>query len=189
MVEIFKDIKGYEGLYQVSNLGRVKILNYRNTGKTKLKKPVENNCGYFTIQLYKNEKPKRYFVHRLVAETFLDNSDGKPQVNHKIEGDEGKKINIVYINEDGLIDEEKSTIEWVTAKENCNHGTRNKRIAEKTTNGKCSKKVLQLTFDGVLVKEWSSTHECERNGFDHGNVSKCCRGKQKSAYGYKWHYV
>ena len=110
----------YEGLYKVSNLGRMMNLNYRNTGKAKLMTLSDNGDGYLRVELRKNEERKRCLVHRLVAETFLPNPENKPQVNHKIEGDEGKKINMVIFNTDGSINKEKSTIEWVTRKEKSN---------------------------------------------------------------------
>lgn len=188
MREYWRDKKDYEGLYQVSNLGRILSLDYRHTGKPKLRKPVEDRCGYLQVQLWKNGKKKWFKVHRLVAETFLPNSENLPQVNHKIEGEEGKKTNIVYLNEDGSVDEEKSTIEWSTAKENCNYGTRNERSAKARINGKCSKRVLQLSLTGELIREWPSTHECERNGFDHSNVVSCCRGKKSQYKGFIWKY-
>ena len=97
-------------------------------------------------------------------------------------------MNIVYINEDGIVNEEKSTIEWVTYKENSNYGTRNERIFEKTTNGKLSKTVLQLSLDGELIREWPSTKEAERNGFNHCNICQCCNGKQKTYKGFRWMY-
>ena len=179
----------YEGLYQVSNLGRILSLNYRHTGKAELMELSDDGYGYLKIRLCKNKEKKSCLVHRLVAQTFLPNPENKPQVNHKIQGDEGKKINIVYLNEDGTVDEEKSTIEWVTYKENCNYGTRNERISKTQTNDRNkSKKVLQFTLDGEFIREWPSIMECERNGFDKGAVWRCCNGKQKSAYGYIWRY-
>ena len=174
--------------FQVSNLGRVINLNYRNTGRAEMMTP-ENVKGYFRVKLWKNKEKKRVLVHRLVAEIFLPNPENKPQVNHKIEGDEGKKINIVYLNEDGTVDEKKSTIEWVTAKENSNYGTRNERIIEKTTNGKKSKKVLQFSLTGEFIREWPSTAECGRNGFNQRHIVSCCNGKRKSHKGFLWMYV
>ena len=174
--------------YQVSNLGRLINLNYRRTGKAKLMEPYEKGRRNLQVSLYKNGKEDWIYVHQLIAETFLPNPENKPCINHKIEGDEGKKINIVYINEDGSIDEKKTTIEWVTAKENNNYGTRNQRIFEKTTNGKLSKPVLQLSLDGKLIREWSSTKEAERNGFNHCNICQCCNGKQKTHKGFRWEY-
>ena len=170
--------------FQVSNLGRVINLNYRGTGKAKLVEPFDNGCGYLKVHLRKNRKQKKCYVHRLVAETFLPNPENKPCVNHKIEGKKGKKINMVIFNEDGTVDEEKSTIEWVTPKENNDYGTRNERAAKAM-----SKPVLQLSLTGDFIREWPSTRECERNGFDKGAISKCCNGKQKSHKGFKWMYA
>ena len=179
----------YEGLYQVSNLGRILSLNYRNTGKAKLRTPVEDKDGYLQVDLWKNGEYKMCRVHRLVAQTFLPNPENKPEINHKIEGDEGKKINIVIFNEDGSIDKEKTSIEWVTRKENNNYATRNERAGKTNTNGKKSKRVLQLSLSGELIREWPSTHECGRNGFNQGNVTDCCNGKQKTHKGFRFMYA
>ena len=169
--------------YQVSNFGQILSLNYNKTGKPKLLKPGKNKQGYPTVILVKDGKKKTCRVHRLVAETFIPNPDNLPQVNHKIEGDEGKTMNFVFFNEDGTIDKERTTIEWVTAKENTNYGTRNERSAKTK-----SKPVLQFTLDGILVKEWSSTRDCGRNGFVQSNVSRCCRGEKKSHKGFIFKY-
>lgn len=174
--------------YQVSNLGRLINLNYRRTGKAKLMEPYEKGRKYLQVYLSKKGKKDWIYVHQLVAETFLPNPLNKPCINHKIEGDEGKKLNMVIFNEDGTVDEEKSTIEWCTYEENTNYGTRNQRIFEKTTNGKLSKPVLQLSLDGVLIREWPSTKEAERNGFNHGNIVSCCNGKLSHYKGFRWEY-
>ena len=174
--------------YQVSNLGRMINLNYRRTGRAKLMEPYEKGRKYLQVYLSKKGKKDWIYVHQLVAETFLPNPLNKPCINHKIEGDEGKKINMVFFNEDGTVDEEKSTIEWATYEENNNYGTRNERIFEKTTNGKLSKTVLQLSLDGVLIREWPSAKEAERNGFNQCNICQCCNGKQKTHKGFRWEY-
>ena len=173
----------YEGLSRVSNLGRILSLNYRNTGKAELMNPGTDKDGYFQVQLCKNRETKTCKVHRLVAETFLPNPENKPCINHKIEGDEGKKINMVIFNEDGSVDEERTTIEWVTYKENNDYGTRNERAAKTQ-----SKPVLQFTLDGEFVREWPSIQECGRNGFDKGAVCNCCNGKLPHYKGFKWMY-
>ena len=178
----------YEKLYKVSNLGRILSLNYRNTGKADLMTLVQGKDGYLRVGLSKNRKRDWFLVHRLVAETFLPNPEGKPQVNHKIEGDIGKTINMVFFNEDGSIDKERTTIEWVTPKENNDYGTHNERVAKANTNGKKSKKVLQFTLTGDLIREWESTRECERNGFDHSAVAKCCNGKLPHYKGFRFMY-
>ena len=179
----------YEGLYQVSNFGRILSLNYNKTGRAELMKPGDNGHGYLRVHLSKNGKIDNCMVHRLVAEVFLPNPERKPCVNHKIEGDKGKTMNFVFFKEDGSVDEERSTIEWCTHEENNNYGTRNERMSKTKINGKKSKKVLQFTLDGNLVREWPSTMECERNGFDSGAVSRCCNGKLPHYKGYKWCYA
>ena len=172
--------------YQVSNLGRMINLNYRNTGRAKLMEPSDNGQGYLVVYLSKNGEFKKCLVHRLVAETFLENPENKPQVNHK---DEDKTNNFVFLNEDGSIDKEKSNLEWSTPKENSNHGTRNERISKAMTNGKLSKPVIQLSLSGEFIREWESTHECGRNGYNGGHVAACCRGKEKSHKGFRWMYA
>ena len=176
------DGEPYEG-FEVSNLGRILSLNYRNTGKPGLMNPVEGTNGYLVVHLRKNGESKTCRVHRLVAETFLPNPEGKPHVNHKIEGDEGKTMNFVFFNEDGTIDKERTTIEWVTPKENNDYGTRTERAGKAR-----SKKVLQLSLSGDLIREWESTKECGRNGFNQGLVCLCCQGKRKTHKGFRFMY-
>ena len=176
----------YEELYKVSNFGRILSLNYRNTGKADLMTPVEDKGGYFKVGFWKNREYKKCYVHRLVAQTFLPNPENLPEVNHK---DENKKNNFVFLNEDGSVDKEKSNIEWKTHKDNINHGTHNERSAKARTNGKQSKRVLQLSLSGDLIREWPSTAECGRNGFDHSAVAACCRGEKKQYKGFLWMYA
>ena len=175
--------------YQVSNLGRLMSLNYHRSGRAELMTPGDNSDGYFQVTLSKNGEYKTCLVHRLVAQTFLPNPEGKPCINHKIEGDEGKKINMVIFNEDGSVNKEKTTIEWATYEENNNYATRNERIAKAMTNGKTSKKVLQFSLTGEFIREWESTQECGRNGFNQGHVAECCRGERKSHKGFRWEYA
>ena len=89
----------------------------------------------------------------------------------------------MFLNEDGSVDEERTTIEWVTYEENNNYGTHNERIAKAL-----SKRVLQLSLSGDLIREWESTQECERNGFDHSAVTRCCNGKRKTHKGFRFEY-
>lgn len=169
MNEIFKDIEGYEGIYQISNLGRVKSLNYNHTRKEKILKP--RNChSYLRVQLYKNGQKEMPFIHRLVAQAFLSNPQNLPEVNHK---DEDKSNNCV------------DNLEWVTRKENINYGTRTLRAAEK-----CSKKVLQFTKDGTFIQEWPSAYEIwhQLPKFRQSAICDCCNGKRKSAYKFIWRY-
>ena len=176
----------YEGLYKVSNLGKILSLNYLHTGKAKLRKTKITPNGYLQVDLSKNGETKTCYVHRIVAETFLENPENLPQVNHK---DEDKTNNFVFLNEDGTPNKEKSNLEWKTPKENSNHGTRNERISKTMTNGKLSKRVLQLSLTGELIKEWESTQECGRNGFKHSNVAACCRGELPHYKGFRWMYT
>ena len=174
--------------YQVSNLGQILSLNFRNTGKPELMNPWEDKDGYLKIGLRNNRKTDFILVHRLIAETFIPNPDNLPQVNHKIDTKEGKKINMVIFNEDGSINKEKTTLEWCDGKYNHNYGTINERISKANTNGKLSKRVLQLSLDGELIREYPSVRECERNGFEHGAVCRCCNGKQKTHKGFRFMY-
>lgn len=166
--EIWVPITGYEGLYEVSNFGNVRSLNYDKTGKIKNMKTFENSNGYMVLTLSKNGKYKQHFVHRLVAEAFIPNLFNGIEINHI---DENPKNNCV------------DNLEWCSKSYNINYGSRNKRCAEKQ-----SKPVLQYTKYGELVKEWSSISECGRNGFGIGHISDCCKGKLKSHKGFIWKY-
>ena len=164
--EVWKDILGYEGLYQVSDKGRLKSIGY---GKERILKLVKDRGGYLTVGLRKNGEVKTCKIHRLVAQTFIPNPDNLSDINHK---DEDKTNNSVQ------------NIEWCSAKYNCNFGTRNQRISEKT-----SKPVLQFTKDGELIREWKSATDVQRNlGYDNSHISKCCNEKRKSANGFVWKY-
>ena len=168
MEEIWKDIEGYEGLYQVSNMGRVKSVRKNII----LSQSIKN--GYKRVALCANNNPKDYYIHRLVATAFIPNHDNLPQVNHK---DENKTNNCV------------NNLEWCTQEYNLNYGTGTRRSQLANTNGKCSKPVLQYTLEGIFIKEWKSTMDVQRNlGFDHANISKCCRGEYAYAYSYIWKY-
>lgn len=177
MFEIWKDIKDYEGKYQVSNLGRVKsldrIINFSD-GRVrkfsgKLLKPALAGNGYFFVTLASNQNNKRCYVHRLVAEAFIPNSKNLPQVNHL---DENKTNNTA------------SNLEWCTAKENINYGSHNERVAK--TN---SKPVWQLSMSGERIKLWKSTWEPMSCGYEQAAVQRCCAGKYKQAYGFLWRYA
>ena len=186
--EIWKPIKGYEGLYEISNLGRVKSLNYRKTGKEKILKNIERSNGYLMVNLYVKGKCKKFSVHRLVAETFIPNPEGKPCIDH-----------INTIRNDNRVE----NLRWVTHEENNNNPLTKKkhsenhtgekhpmygRIGEKNPN---SKPVVQIDPNtNEVIKVWGSTTEAERqSGFDNGNVSKCCNGKRKTHKGWCWMFL
>ena len=181
---VYKD-EIYEGLYKVSNLGKILSLNYHRTGKPELMNPAEDTSGYLQVGLRKNGETNLCLVHRLVAQTFIPNPENLPEVNHK---DEDKTNNFVFLNEDGSVDKEKSNLEWKNHRDNCNHGTRNERIGKTSTNGKQSKKVLQLSLSGELIREYPSASECGRNGFNKGHVAACCRGEEKTHKGFRFMY-
>lgn len=183
LFEEWKTIEDYED-YQVSNFGRVKSLeridNLGRTVKERILKPFTNEDGYKQVKLFNGGKEKTFKVHRLVAMAFIANPNNLPQVNHK---DEVKANNHV------------SNLEWCTAKYNNNYGTRKEKVS-KTKSGKLgkdcpnSKQIVQLTLGDDYIKTWDCMHDVERKlGYSQGNISKCCRGKRKSANGYKWCYA
>lgn len=174
MEEIWKDIVGYDGLYQVSNFGMVRSLKFN---KVKILKTPSNKYGYNVVHLLNNNKNKSYYVHRIVAQEFIPNSKNYPMVNHK---DENKSNNRV------------DNLEWCDNKYNLNYGTAQQRKIKKQINRKDqSKPVLQYTKSGEFVKEYPSAAEAHRQtGVYMVNICTCCRGnsKYKSAGGYVWKY-
>ena len=176
MKEIWKDIKGYEGKYMVSNLGRVKSLNYHRTGKEGILKGGDNGYGYLKVELCKEGKVNQPLVHVLVATAFLENPDNLPEVNHK---DEDKTNNRV------------ENLEWCSRLYNINYGTRSKRSAEKRRNDpKRSKPVIGIDKVSGLILEFPSTMEASRQtGIDQRRINDCLKGRKKSAKGFYWFYV
>lgn len=160
--EIWCPIKGFEGLYEVSDKGRVRSLKF---GKERILKPMRGNCGYLQVDLCKNGEHNMCYVHRIVAQAFIPNPDNLPQVNHI---DEVKTHNSVM------------NLEWCDSKYNNNYGTRNER---------CSKPVLQFTKDGEFVREWNSATDVQRSlGYSKCNISSCCTGRYKSAHNFIWKF-
>lgn len=224
--EVWKDIPDYEGLYQVSNLGRIKSLNFNKTGIEKIMKPRTGN-RYYMIALWKNGIRKDYLLHRIVAKTFIPNPENKPFINHKDENCFNNSIN---------------NLMWCTHKENMNWGTRNERISKAnkgkvipknirekisksnkgkkisdeqkeylrkirtgiklteehkkkisvSNKGKTAKKVNQYDLDGNFIKQWDCIldfYKSINKTKNNSSVSSCCKGKLKTAYGYKWKYA
>ena len=180
MIEEWKDILGYEGLYQISNLGRVKSLERKvnakeggeRTVREKIKGTRLNIFGYPIITLYKCNKMKTYSVHRLVAETFIPNPQGLPQVNHK---DEDKTNNTV------------ENLEWCTAEYNVNYGTAIKRRIKSQLNRTDLSRPIMCIETGIV---YPSTKEVQRQfGYNPSNLSACCNNKLPHAYGCHWKYI
>ena len=159
MIEQWKDIPGYEGLYQASNHGDIRSLP-RTTTKGGVLKPKLGKEGYFKVQLCRNGKVKDFHIHRLVAKAFLPNPNSLPQVNHR---DLNKINNCV------------SNLEWCTSQYNVDYSN--------------SKRVLQFDKNGNFIQAWKSTKEIERKlKIRNGNISNCCHGRYKTAGGYVWRY-
>lgn len=168
MEEIWRSIKDYEGLYEVSNWGRVRSLGFwvnnrdgsRHWKRGCVLQPGKQENGYLIVVLYKDGVKKTCTVHRLVAMAFLSNPDNLPQVNHKDENKENNRV---------------ENLEW------CD-GPYNIRYSK-------AKTVYQYTLDGKLAAVWPSTIECERQtGFNNACISKCCIGKRKIHKGFRWTY-
>jgi hypothetical protein len=176
MKEIWKDIKGYEGLYQVSNYGRVKslerIVDHKKTGKVFHKERIlkQNTCyGYKTVILCKNSKTKSERVHRLVAQAFIPNPNNMPQINHKNQ-----------IRNDNYY----KNLEWCDSKYNNNYGNRSEKIAEQTR-----KRVEQYDLNGNYIKTWNSLTSVEKELKIHiENIIKVCKGLRNKTGGYIWKY-
>lgn len=183
MEEIWKDIKGYEGLYQVSNYGRVKSLDrihnhiYKSVCKPKFYKGKiisanNNGHGYLWVVLCKNNKIMHKYIHRLVAEAFIPNPNNLPQVNHK---DENMQNNCV------------DNLEWCTAKYNCNYGKRNIKCGQ-TKKLLYGIKVKQYDLRGNLIATIYERDAVKMPKVHYASLIKCCKKIYNSCGGYVWRY-
>lgn len=177
MSEIWKDIKRYEGLYQVSNIGKIKRIGKNE----RIKKTFIDKNGYERVELSKLGVNKKYSVHRLVAEAFINNCFNKKEINHK----NGIKT-----------DNRVENLEWVTRSENELHAYRTK-LAQNSIKQReavslwCKKNktkpIVQLTLDNKFVKIWNSAIEVQKQlNINRKNISQCITGRNKTAGGYKW---
>lgn len=170
-MEVWKDIQGYEGMYQVSDLGRVRSLTrVAHNGKCykgKVLKPVPDGAGYLQVFLRKEAKTQRCYIHRLVAIAFIENPDNKTQVNH--------------LNETQKWNNRVDNLSWATPKENANWGTRNER-----SNRKRSKPVLCVE----LGKEYESMNSAAKAiNRRVANIWVVIDKPDRTAGGYHWRYV
>ena len=184
-MEYWKDVKGYEGFYQVSDCGKVKSLErdvffpngtiHRIKGKILV--PGLNKDGYACVNLYKNGKGKNIKVHRLVAEAFLQNTENKPQVNHKNE-----------VKTDNFVE----NLEWCDNKYNANYGTRTQR-QKQTFKDNCKSgkiKRVKKVFCVELNKTFDYAKSAEEElGVCEKSIGKACRGERKTAGGFHWRYA
>lgn len=179
-MEQWKDIDGFEGMYQVSDLGRVRSLErtvkmvrngrqYDMHHKGKLLSASVTKDGYATVQIFKDSKPHTYKVHRLVAKTFLSNKGNLPEVNHK----DGDKEN-----------NRADNLEWCTRSNNMRHAYRNGLIdkGNMSFNRKRVKRSDGMVFD-------SMTEAAKASGACLSNVSKCCKGELKHTAGYGFSFA
>lgn len=179
MNEIWKAIEGYEGIYEVSNLGRVRSLprpktsrnahgEFTFTTKPKILKTFEQNGGYQRISFGKGKDKVAIFVHRLVAQAFIPNPDNLPHVNHK---DENPKNN------------RADNLEWCNAEYNNSYGNHIERC-------KRHRAVEQLTIDGQFIQRFDGIKEAaEATGCRASSIQSCCKGRFKSSLGYRWRYA
>lgn len=187
--EFWKDIEGFEGLYQISNYGRVKSLprNTNNQFRTGLIKRLQKDkCGYLSVILHKDGISKKVLIHRLVATAFIPNPNNYLIVNHK---NEDKLNNFVWVNDDGTVDLDKSNLEWCTQLYNVNYGTGLERMVQNRTGKTARKSVLQFDLNGNFIKEWECAHKIVKDtGFSQSYICCCCNGKYRQAYGFVWKY-
>lgn len=165
----WKPIEGYEGLYEVSNLGEVKSLGNNKKRKEKLLSPGKNSNGYLFVNLWKNGVGKPILVHRLVYSTFVGDIPDRLEVNHIDENKENNRVD---------------NLNLMTSKENKDWGTANARRA--AAQSKAVEALDKVT--GRVIFTFPSTIEAGRQGFHQGNVAACCRGERKSHGGFIWRY-
>lgn len=186
-MEIWKEIKDYNGSYEASNYGAIRSLNYAHTNTTRELKQETTKFGYKRVVLCKDGVAKRYLIHRLIAETFIENQDNKPCIDH-IDGNRGNNA----------ID----NLRWCTYSENLHNpithtkrctslsGEHNPMFGVTSEKHPNSKKITQYTMDGSHIKQWNSIVDASKSlGLNRCCIKDCCRGRQKSAGGYLWKYA
>lgn len=169
--EIWKDVVGFEGKYQVSNLGNVRSLNYKRLRIIKEISSAKERDGYLYVTLYSGHcKQHHKKVHRLVAEAFIPNPEKLPEVNHK---DESKKNNRL------------NNLEWCTSKYNINYGTGHQKTVKAALENQAF--TVKCLDDN---KEYSSARDAARDkNTQHSGILRCCRGERNTAGGYHWAFI
>lgn len=171
---MWRDVVGYEGLYQVSNMGRIKILEkiYSTIKNKSSIKKQRFKKSYLTVSLWKKCKAKTFFVHRLVANAFIEIIYNKTFVNHK----NGNKA-----------DNRVENLEWVTASENSIHSARVLGNVKRGEDSPFNKKVYQYSMKGDLIKVYPSLSiAAKENGRTRTAISYCCLGKTETCNGFVW---
>lgn len=189
ITEIWKDVRGFEGLYKASDLGRVKSvlkevschIKYKRIQQEVILKPSIKNNGYAGYSLYKNGKVSYMSAHRIIAISFLENEDNKKEVNHK----DGNRLNNKLEN-----------LEWNTRSENVYHSflelNRSTGLGSIKARGfkhGASIKVNQLDMNRNIIKTWDCMNDAKREGYGIGNIFSCCNGKRKTHKGFIWEYA
>ena len=188
MEEVWKDIEGFDGRYQVSNLGRVRSLDWHGHKGRMLKLKINKMWGYYRLNLaHPDGYIKSVSVHRLVAMAFIPNPDNLPEVNHK---DENKLNNVVCFNPDGSIDTERTNLEWCTGLYNLRYGTRTERM-NKLVNEPRMRPVNQYDFNGNLLHTYKSITDASKAiGVSTRTMSSICgKSGAHSTHGFIFRYA
>lgn len=171
MEEKWKDIEGYEGIYQISSFGNIRSF-YKHNFRKGDRLLSFGNKGYRRVVLFKDGKANKILVHRLVAKAFMPNPYGKLYVNHK----DGNRSNNHIEN-----------LEWVTSRENTIDGVKRGTIRVEKAIEKRKRPVRQLTIDGRYIRSFKSQTEAKK-ATGATNINSVCNGNRKSSGGYKWEY-
>jgi len=189
MEEVWKDIGGFEGLYQISNLGNVKSLNYCGRGYAKNLVPKLNCKGYLWVILYRGASHKCVLVHRLVGTAFIDNPNSYPFINHKDENPLNNKVD---------------NLEWCTGSYNVQyslalhperyarfgHSNHNRRNRKKGIPYKHNQEIIQYSKSGEEIQRFPNiATACIEEKWRMSSLLDCCKGIRKTAYGYIWRFA
>lgn len=194
MVEVWKDIEGFEGRYQVSNLGNIKSLRYGGRYEARNLVPKVNNKGYEWVELAVNGTKKCKQIHRLVANAFIPNPKGYPIINHKDENPRNNRVdNLEWCdykyNTNYYIERHKEAF-YANVQKPRGWGKGRKRKQWILGPYKRTKKVAQIDKDGNIIKIWNNASQIVREeGKSQWSITQCCDGKRKTAYGYTWRFV